>query len=132
MMVDKHYLRIFYSAFSFIKIKGYYSAGVYQFKVNIGWMFKFKRQNKLWSLFKVNNKDTRTTSLKLFWLFIVNFVILHISSVFIVDFQQAKACWKYIWNLLNFLVFCPNLVFTYSSSFITKKSNITRQIVVMT
>ena len=47
MMVDKHYLRIFYSEFSFIKIKGYYSAGVYRFKVNIEWMFKFKRQNKL-------------------------------------------------------------------------------------
>ena len=110
MMVDKHYLRIFYSAFSFIKIKGYYSAGVYRFKVNIGWMFKFKRQNKLWSLFKVNNKDTRTTSLKLFWLFIVNFVILHISSVFIVDFQQAKAGWVHL-EFIEFSCILPEFGF---------------------
>ena len=46
-------------------------------------------------MFKVNNKDTRTTPVASFWCFIVNFG--HIShpssSVSIVNFKQVNAGW---------------------------------------
>ena len=40
-------------------------------------------QNNMWNLFKVNNKDTRTTSLMLLFVFIVSFEqVSHIVYVF--------------------------------------------------
>ena len=44
-------------------------------------------------MFKVNNKNTRTTSMTLFLCFIVNFV--HISHLFLVfvDFEQISGDW---------------------------------------
>ena len=50
-------------------------------------------------MFKVNNKDTRTTSLALrSGVFIVNFehIITSCSSVFVVNFQHVNAGWEVI------------------------------------
>ena len=44
---------------------------------------QWKHHNNVWNLFIVNNKDTRKTSLTLFWCGIVNFEqILHIVMAF--------------------------------------------------
>ena len=46
-------------------------------------------------MFKVNNKDTRTTSKRRSGIFIITFD--HISHIFsgvsIIDFEQEKICW---------------------------------------
>ena len=52
-------------------------------------------------MFKVNNKDTRTTPTALLWFFIANSVVLLsllltlniISSVSVVNFEQINAGW---------------------------------------
>ena len=55
-------------------------ASIYLFRVNNG------NTNSLWNLFKIKNKDTKTTSLTSFWrrsgAFIVGFE--HISSIVLV------------------------------------------------
>ena len=49
-------------------------------------------------MFKVNNKDARTTSMTSFWCFIVNFE--HISQTYFtpssvsVDFEQVNVSWE--------------------------------------
>ena len=76
-----------------LKIKFYYSQG--QLLANI-YLFK-ETLKKVWNMFKVNNKTTRTTSFMSLW-------CLHRSGLFIVNFE-------YISNL--FLVL---LLMTYSTS----------------
>ena len=48
------------------------------------YLFKVKNQNNVWNHFKVNKKDTRTTSMATFFVVIVNF------GVFIVNFEQIS------------------------------------------
>ena len=48
---------------------------------------KWKKQNKMWNLFQVNKKDTRTISLTSFWCLWTCFT--HCSDVFIVDFEHS-------------------------------------------
>ena len=51
---------------------------------------KWKHQNKIWNLFKVTNKDTRTTCLYCFlWTNVTDFAVG--SNV---EFQQLNACWN--------------------------------------
>ena len=54
-------------------------------------MFKVK---KLWNMFKVNNKDTRTMSMTSFWCdFIVKLEhISHLFLLFTADFEQLDPC----------------------------------------
>ena len=47
-----------------------------------------KHQNKMWILFKVTNKDTRTTSVLLVSLLLIWTDFMH-SSVFIADFEHV-------------------------------------------
>ena len=49
-------------------------------------------------MFKVNNKDTKTTPMASFWCLIVNFEhISHLcSSVSIVNFEQINVCWEWM------------------------------------
>ena len=48
---------------------------------------KWKKQNKMWNLFQVNKKDTRTISLTSFWCLWTCFT--HCSDVSIVDFEHS-------------------------------------------
>ena len=49
-------------------------------------------------MFKINNKNTRTTSLRLFWCFYCKLKthFTPFSSVFIVDFEQVNVNWDAI------------------------------------
>ena len=55
----------------------------------------WKHQKNVWNMFKVNNKDTRTTSLKSFWCLYcqlwTNFT--HCSGVSIADFEKVNLGW---------------------------------------
>ena len=45
-------------------------------------------------VFKINNKNTRKTSLTSFGVFIVNFVLIsHFFSVSVVEFEQVNVNW---------------------------------------
>ena len=44
-------------------------------------------------MFKVNNKENRTTSLTSFGVFILNFTFHTFFGVSIVDFEQVIVCW---------------------------------------
>ena len=70
-------------------------ASIYQFNhgdISMVQYQQLKHQKKLSNMFKVNNKNSRTTSMMLFWCFIVNFEHMsHLfSSVSIVDFEQIN------------------------------------------
>ena len=56
---------------------------------------QWKHQNNVWNLFKINNDDTRTTSITSFWgLYCYpKAVFTHRSSVSIVDFKQVNSGW---------------------------------------
>ena len=58
------------------------------------WSQQWKHQNNVWNLFRVNNKDTRTTSWCCFDAFVVNFEhFTHCPGVSIVDFEPENAGW---------------------------------------
>ena len=49
---------------------------------------------KMWNMFKVNNKNTKTTSLTSSWCFIGNFEhISHLFSVSIADSEHVNVSW---------------------------------------
>ena len=51
-------------------------------------------QNKVWNLFRVNNRDIRTTSITSFWcLYELWADLIHCSGVSIVDLEQVNAVW---------------------------------------
>ena len=56
---------------------------------------QWKHQSNVWKLFKVNNKDTRTTSMTSFWCLYRQLWkdFTYSSGVSIVDFEQVKAGW---------------------------------------
>ena len=53
---------------------------------------QWKHQNNVWNLFKVNNKDSRTTWTKSFWCLYCQLGIefTHCSGVFVVDFELVN------------------------------------------
>ena len=64
-------------------------------------LFKVNK-NKVWNVFKVNNKDTRTTSVMLFYLYCFLWTYFtFFSSVSIVDFELVNICWE--WNKNMFI-----------------------------
>ena len=52
-----------------------------------------KYQNNMWNLFKVNNKDSRTTSLTSFYCLYCWTDFIHCSGVSGVDFKQVNTGW---------------------------------------
>ena len=55
-------------------------------------------------MFKVNNKDTRTTPLASFW-YLCYFTPF--STVSIVNFEQVNAGWDHTNSLQHDTIFCP-------------------------
>ena len=59
-----------------------------------------EKLEKMWNVFKVNNKNTRTTSMVLFWCLIcVNFE--HISHLVFKNFRKMQ------WNNASIIIFVP-------------------------
>ena len=59
-------------------------------------------------MFEVNNKDTRTTSMMLFWCFYCQLLTYFTSfpKIFIVNFELINVCWAipehmFLWKLLS-------------------------------
>ena len=60
-----------------------------------------KQMKKLWNMFKINNKDTRTVSTTSFWC-IFTVKLEHISYLFLLftaDFEQLDPCWNWTINV---------------------------------
>ena len=57
-------------------------------------LYEQKHQNNVQRLFKVNNKDTKLTSMALLWslLFTFNIFYTFFYCFFIVEFEQVKIC----------------------------------------
>ena len=72
----------------------------YVFKVNM-------RNNKVWNVFKVNNKDTRTTPMASFWYLIVNFErISHLVLVFLLLTLSRQTYLNLSGKLIRWRSFC--------------------------
>ena len=79
-------------------------------KINRIYLVKVTNRNtriKVWNMFKVNNKNTKTTPMASFWCFYWELwtYFTPCSSVFIVNFENVIADWDLIYNIAWYILF---------------------------
>ena len=69
---------------------------------------QWKRHNNMWNLFKVNNKDIRTTSLTSFWRLYSDLWtdFTYCSGVSFIDFEQVKVGYSCLLEVFYFFASC--------------------------
>ena len=105
---------------NFLYVLRHIPASIYLLKVN-----NRNTRNKVWNMFKVNNKDSRMTSMTSFWCLYcwLRTYFTPCSSVSISNFEHVIAGWD--WPVLELMFICQRsldsslIIFQATSSWIT-------------